>query len=64
MINLIADATSALYTAFCAFAVAVQAMTPILPWHAAMAASFVIALLGAMAGWAGRRALWRLLSRP
>jgi hypothetical protein len=64
MLNLIADATSALYMAFCAFALAVQAMTPILPWHAAMAASFVISVLGAVVGWAGRRAIWRLFKKP
>lgn len=63
MLDLIADATSAIYTAFCAFAVAVQATAPIMPWHAAMGVSFVVAVLGAMAGWAGRRSLWRLLKR-
>lgn len=63
MLNLIADTTSALYAAFCAFVLAVQAMTPIFPWHVAMALSFMIAASGALVGWSWRRAIWRLLSR-
>jgi hypothetical protein len=63
MLDLVLDITSALYAAFCAFMLAVSAMTPVFPWHVAMFMSAAIAATGAIIGWSWRRAFWRLFSR-
>lgn len=63
MINFIADLTSALYAAFCAFALAAQAMTPLFPYHVALALSLVVTVAGGVIGWSWRRSIWRLMGR-
>lgn len=52
MLELIGTITSALYAAFTAFVLSVQALVPLLPWQASIVLSGVLAGIAAISTWA------------
>ncbi len=52
MLELIGTITSALYAAFTAFVLSVQALAPLLPWQASIVLSGVLAGIAAISTWA------------
>jgi hypothetical protein len=55
MPELVGSLTAALYAALSAFAVSIQALAPVMPWHASVALSGVAAAVVALSAWAFTR---------
>lgn len=51
MLDLITDFAAALYAAMTGFALSVQALAALLPWHASIVLSGVLAGLAALSTW-------------
>lgn len=55
MLDFIVSMASAIYGALNGFAVSVQALAGILPWHASLALSIIVAVVFAVLSWSASR---------